>query len=605
MVPSLHAQAYDAGNSHIKNSYGAEYYNLDGTNNNLHNPSWGSASTPRIRIAPPLNSYVDGISQPRTEADGLPSARRVLMELFRVAEPHPNKDVSQLLLYFGQFVAHDITRSSESTDVVGDSMPIPCGFGQKAVAEESGGGSGGTGGMVSPHPIPMGALGRCNYAAAAAAAVSCPGMANDEDDSDAEPFIRMQRSTSTSTAAGAQVVARSSSPFDPSSSSTSAAETSINFATSYIDLDHLYGPITGGPPESQVRAFTGGKMILDPQTGLPPKNVTTGQFIFADPQTRLGPSLSVLATVFLRYHNLRADVHAAATPGLSDDELYWLARRDTTAAYQNIVEEKYIPTTLGQTLDPYEGYNPDADPSIDVFFSTVSFRYGHSGLSGFIRLLDANFKPMPEDPLLLRDAFDRTEFVLASGDGDTAAAGVLRGMAAEPAKAADASFVDDVAFFTKQLSTANVQRGRDAGLPSYNDAREWFGLGRARSFEELADGNKDIEKALQDLYSSVDDVDPYVGALLEPSHTVLGPLMTASMKEQFGRLRDGDRFWYKSLLTEDEIAALPSLSEMIKVAFGEDDMKYFPVDSFAAVDQLAVAEGQAPLTDDASLSLLE
>ena len=171
---------------------------------------------------------------------------------------------------------------------------------------------------------------------------------------------------------------------------------------------------------------------------------------------------------------------------------------------------------------------------------------------------------------------------------------------------ADASFVDDVAFFTKQMSTVNIQRGRDAGLPSYNDAREWFGLDRVRSFEELADGNKDIEKALKGLYSSVDDIDPFVGGLLEPSDSVLGPLMTASIKEQFGRLRDGDRFWYKSLLNEDEVAALPSLSDVIKVTFGADEMKYFPVDSFASVDQLAVAGGgQLPSADNASLFLLE
>ena len=222
-------------------------------------------------------------------------------------------------------------------------------------------------------------------------------------------------------------------------------------------------------------------------------------------------------------------------------------------------------------------------------------------------MLDADYRPMPQDPLLLRDAFDHTESVLGSNGDDAATAGVLRGLAAEPAKAADASFVDDVAFYTKRMAVANVQRGRDAGLPSYNEAREWFGLGRAKSFAELADGKEEVAASLASLYESVDDVDAFVGGLLEPSDNLLGPLVTASMKEQFTRLRDGDRFWYKSLLTEDEIAALPTLSEMIRMTFGEEAVKFYPADSFAAIDQLAVASsGLASASgEDGHLQLLE
>ena len=632
-----------------------EYYSPDGTNNNPNHPEWGSAATPRIRVAPPLHSYVDGISQPKTEEHGLPSAHRVLLDLFRIVEPHQNKPTSQMLLYFGQWIAHDITRSQEQrAEATGgggggagehrgdapeaeavETMPIPCGPGRKALAAaSSSGGKSST--LVAPHPIPIGALGACNAASqhtpslcpgatstggpgstasasditiaeqngagAAVDATSSSAVPTDPLEGMVEPFIRMQRSgmMAASTSSSTADVGRSSSTHVPMPQSTT------NFATSYIDLDHMYGPIIGGPPEDQYRAFGGGRMMLDSH-GMPPKDPTTGLYVFADPQTRLGPSLSALAIVFLRYHNLRAEAHASSDPTLTDEELYWLARRDMTAAYQNMVEEKYIPTTLGETLDPYEGYKPEVDPSIDVFFSTASFRYGHSVLSGVIRMLDADYRPMPQDPLLLRDAFDHTESVLGSSEDDSATAGVLRGLAAEPAKAADASFVDDVAFYTKRMAEMNVQRGRDAGLPSYNEAREWFGLGKAEAFVELADGNQQLAASLDSLYPSVDDVDAFVGGLLEPNKNLLGPLVTASMKEQFTRLRDGDRFWYKSLLTEKEIAALPPLTEMIRMTFGEESMRYYPSDSFAAVDQLAVASsGQtSALHEDAHLVLLE
>ena len=629
-----------------------EYYSPDGTNNNLHHPEWGSAATGRIRVAPPLHSYVDGISKPKTEEHGLPSAHRVLLDLFRVVEPHRNKPTSQMLLYFGQWIAHDITRSQEqNANIDGapapgavETMPIPCGPGRKALvlaqaaaassSSSSSGGKSSSSKLVAPHPIPIGALGACNAASQHLSSSLCPGASSSSDtattgtgspsdvtiaehdgagenagnsastdplENVVEPFIRIQRSgmaASTSSSTAAADVGRSSSP-----------QSTTNFATSFLDLDHLYGPTIGGPPEDQYRAFEGGKMMLDSH-GMPPKDPTTGLYVFADPQTRLGPSLSALAIVFLRYHNLRAEAHASIDPTrtLTDEELYRLARRDLTAAYQNMVEEKYIPTTLGETLDPYEGYQPDVDPSIDVFFSTTSFRYGHSGLSGVIRMLDAEYRPMPQDPLLLRDAFDHTETVLGSSEDDSATAGVLRGLAAEPAKAADASFVDDVAFYTKRMAVLNVQRGRDAGLPSYNEAREWFGLGKAETFVELADGNQQVAASLDSLYPSVDDVDAFVGGLLEPNkNNLLGPLVTASMKEQFTRLRDGDRFWYKSLLTKKEIAALPTLTEMIRMTFGEESMQYYPSDSFAAVDQLAVAgSGQSSaLHEDAHLVLLE
>ena len=636
LLAALAGADADAGAATLSTNQDYEYYSPDGTNNNLNHPTWGSAATPRIRVAPPLHSYVDDISQPKTEEHGLPSAHRVLLDLFRVVEPHRNKPTSQMLLYFGQWIAHDITRSQEQkAKTAGDgdagnhgaavveTMPIPCGPGRKALTAASSTGDKSRM-LAAPHPIPIGALGACNAVLQHSSSL-CPGASSgigqgstasdiaiaEQDGAGnaaasailedmVEPFIRMQRSGMAAPTSTAAEVSRSSSTHAPMLQSTT------NFATSYMDLDHMYGPIIGGPPEDQYRAFEGGRMILDSH-GMPPKDPTTGLYIFADPQTRLGPSLSALAIVFLRYHNLRAGAHASIDPTLSDRELYWLARRDMTAAYQNMVEEKYIPTTLGETLDPYEGYKSDVDPSIDVFFSTASFRYGHSGLSGVIRMLDADYRPMPQDPLLLRDAFDHTESVLGSSEDDAATAGVLRGLAAEPGKAADASFVDDVAFYTKRMAEMNVQRGRDAGLPSYNEAREWFGLGRAKTFVELADGNHEVAASLESLYERVDDVDSFVGGLLEPNKNLLGPLVTASMKEQFTRLRDGDRFWYKSLLTEKEIAALPTLTEMIRMTFGEESMRYYPSDSFAAVDQLAVASsGQASaLHEDAHLVLLE
>jgi peroxidase len=66
------------------------------------------------------------------------------------------------------------------------------------------------------------------------------------------------------------------------------------------------------------------------------------------------------------------------------------------------------------------------------------------------------------------------------------------------------------------LVALNVQRGRDHGLPSYNQYRDLCRLGRARDFGDLAPiinprkiGN------LERIYGNVDDIDLYIGGLHE------------------------------------------------------------------------------------------
>ena len=522
----------------------SQHYSHDGWGNNLAQPHLGSAGRPRIRSHPPLTSYIDGVSKPRTESDGLPPAWRVSSELFRgSARPKESKGVSQLLLYFGQMVVHDLMRTEMSSED-GEAMHISCG-GAGTCGEH------GTGVVTG-----------FGFGCPAAAFGGGGGVL---------PFFRALRSNTT--------------PGEPQSP--------INYESSFLDLSMLYG-LEAYSSKSKLRSGVGGRMMLDTYTGLPPRDVDTGLYIVADLRTRGTPGLLVLTSLFIHYHNLCADAHRDSNQTFTDDELYRLARMDNIAAYQHIVEEVYVPTVLGDHLGPYEGYDKSVDPSIDVFFSTCAFRYGHSGLSGLVRLVHPSFRPMAEDPMLLRDVFNNTEKIMDELGARVAATAILRGLAFEPAQAIDAYFVKDVALFTGHMSVMNIQRSRDNGLPTYNDARDWFDMGRVKTFEELAGNDVAVSAALRELYDSVDDVDAYVGALLEAPNAstfVLGPLMMASIKDQFRRLRDGDRLWYKGRLTPEEQIKLPSLKKMLIDAFGEDDMEQFPSDSFAAV---SVALGGSP-----------
>uniref|UniRef100_A0A915K5P0 Peroxidase n=1 Tax=Romanomermis culicivorax TaxID=13658 RepID=A0A915K5P0_ROMCU len=100
------------------------------------------------------------------------------------------------------------------------------------------------------------------------------------------------------------------------------------------------------------------------------------------------------------------------------------------------------------------------------------------------------------------------------------------------------------------LAAVNIQRGRDAGMPPYNRLREFCGLKRAAEFQDFSNEISDLEtrKKMEELYKNPDDVDSYVGLLLEDAHPggLVGPTTRCIIIDQFKRIRDGDRFWYQN-----------------------------------------------------------
>jgi len=297
-------------------------------------------------------------------------------------------------------------------------------------------------------------------------------------------------------------------------------------------------------------------------------------FAAGDPRANDNPVLLSLHTLFVREHNRIAN----DSNYLWTDEIKWAdARRWVIAFIQAITFQEYLPTLLGaKTVIPPYKYNASANPQVNAFFSTVSFRYGHDEVSGVISRYDSTGRPYKDGNILLRDSYFFPDSVRFVGIGP-----YLRGAAVSQQNAVDAMIDEDLRTFlfnqaqqfATDLAARNMQRGRDHGIARYNDCRRAFGLSTCQNFA-CVNSDPRIVNLLQQAYgnasNAIDNLDPYVGGLLEPklSGSNLGALFTASILEQLVRIRNADSMWYEKagIFEKDELNVIRStkLSDIIK-----------------------------------------
>ena len=103
--------------------------------------------------------------------------------------------------------------------------------------------------------------------------------------------------------------------------------------------------------------------------------------------------------------------------------------------------------------------------------------------------------------------------------------------------------------FFGDLASINIQRARDHGIPGYIQISTACGGPSASgtNFGGLTDIPSDLQKLLEGCYRTVEDIDPFVGMLLESpiEGSELGRVATCLLLEQFNDSRHGDRFWYE------------------------------------------------------------
>jgi len=552
---------------------------LDGYQNNVGHPARGEAGTPYLRVAKP--SYADGIGS--MVAGPLP--RYVSNRIFNDVGQNlfSENGVSQWGWAWGQFLDHDFGLRDETP-----AERAPIAFDRHDPLE----------GFRSDLPI---------------------------------DFAR------TPAARGTGVT---------------SARQQINTISSYIDASNVYGTTNsrlewlrdgssllltadGYLPRADARgtaAIAPAMDLMGALTGHPEKAVVAG-----DVRANENIALTAVHTLFAREHNRIVDELPRALPA---DTRFEIARRIVGAEIQYITYTQFLPA-LGVRLDPYTGYHADVDAGLSNEFAVVGYR-AHSMIHGefdvkakastYSRAQLRRYRRAGitverdggtvelEVPLNL--AFGNPDLLHALGLGPVLASlsaerqykndeqidNALRSVLFEVPKpgvknpaACGSPIVNPSCFAAVQdLGAIDIQRGRDHGMPTYNELRKAYGLPPKTSFTALTGeapqrarpidnphsldfvllrdargkviplhGDEAREDAvvgirrttlatrLAAVYGSVDKLDAFVGMLSERhvAGTEFGPLQLAMWKRQFEALRDGDRFFY---LNDPVLAAIAS-----------------------------------------------
>ncbi|XP_035217654.1 chorion peroxidase-like [Stegodyphus dumicola] len=496
-----------------------KYRTSDGTCNNLRHPEWGKAFHTYVRVLPPR--YSDGINEPRVSYDGgpLPSSREVS---YRVSPSNnkPSRKVTVAFTLWAQFLAYDLSLTGVTHAGNGDSI-ICC---HPEIQKNPR--------LLHPACMP----------------IHIP---------DNDPFFRQF---------GITCMHFLRSVAAPRADCTFGPREQLNQVTSYLDASSVYG--SSENTTKALRSFEGGKLkwsltggeeMLPRNGSVPCSSRDTPCFATGDKRSNQNVLLTLMHALMLREHNRLADQLANLNPGWSDEILFREARRLFSAVIQHITYSEFLPLLLGNRVMSSYGlspklsgysfdYDPDLNPAIINSFAAATNRFGHTIVQSSAELYSSQGGRRDRN---IHFNFDPS-LLYSKGNFDA----LIRGITQQPAQAFDAyisNYLTDDLFGTSgrglDLMALNIQRGRDHGLPGYNEWREYCGLPRVRNFEDLASVVDPLAaRNFSRLYRNVDDVDLYPAGLSENPlpDAILGPTFACIIAEQFRRLKLGDRFWYEN-----------------------------------------------------------
>ncbi len=220
---------------------------------------------------------------------------------------------------------------------------------------------------------------------------------------------------------------------------------------------------------------------------------STKAFVAGDVRATEQPGLASIQSLFVLEHNRLARQISSEDPSLLDEELYQRARRLVIGQIQNIVYNEFLPIVLGPTTMEEYGlnlpasgtttYDKSVSPGIFNEFATFAFRFGHSLIPDFFKPAK---RPLETTPNIcpLKDTFLKVEeCVLGKDLSGKAWQNLILGISTSQSPPMDAKVEESIGNFLfcqncdfitghgQDLAARNIQRGRDHGLPGYNEYR--------------------------------------------------------------------------------------------------------------------------------------
>ncbi|XP_031418173.2 dual oxidase 2 [Clupea harengus] len=514
--------------SNSESNVGWEIQRYDGWYNNLASHSRGAAGEPLMRLLPAR--YSDGVYQARGEPQ-LPNPRRVSNVAMRGPSGLPSsRNQTVLSLFFGYHVVSEVLESRQP-GCPPEFMHIPI-----------------------PEGDPV-----FHWNATPA------------------PLLRFQRAHWDHDTG--------KSPNNP--------RTQVNHVSSWIDGSSVYGSSSSGA--DTLRSFSLGLLASGSEWNLPRKS-GGGNLMWCAPNpstSETGPgglyelgnawaneNAFTLAegVVWFRYHNYLASQLHHVHPAWSDEQLFQGARKRLIATLQNVAFHEWLPSYLGKSLPPYQGYKNSVDPGISPEFAAAAIRFGltmaPSGV--YMRNRSCHYREVvssdgsTSQAMRLCNSFwnRHNPNLRTAEDVDE----LILGMSSQLAEREDNIIVEDLRdymygplrFSRSDAVAMTIQRGRDFGLPSYSEVREALNLLPLDTWADinpqLNQSHPQLFRELSDLYGNdVSRLELFPGGLLE-SVDGPGPVFTALISDQFQRIRNGDRFWFENkqnkLFTEEEILSI-------------------------------------------------
>src|SRR5690349_9185269 len=452
-----------------------EVESLDGSGNNVARPAQGQANTPYSRVAAPR--YADGRSQPVSG----PNTRLISNRIFNDVNQNIFSEhrVSQWAWTWGQFLDHTFGLAAGGTEAA--NIPFNANDPQESFTDT---------------------LGVIPFTRDAAA----PGTGSTN--------ARQQTNTVNSYLDAWAVYGGTQQRLEWLRNGPLDGNMANHAATLTLANNYLPRRTARGDPANAPAMAVDGRLLANPNNAA----------VAGDVRANENLALTATQTLFAREHNR---IVSLLPSSLSQEDRFQIARRIVVAEQQFITYNEFLPA-MGIVLPRYTGYNSSANSTVTNEFATVGYR-AHSQIHGeFTAETQASrytaaqlnsFRAQGVEVVVngndleltipVNVAFFNPDLLQQIGLGpfmtslsesqyrnDEMIDNQLRSVLFQVPVSGNPTCLDGPTLpqcfsGVVDLAAIDIERGRDHGIPSYNQLRQAYGLPAKTSFTAITGESTD------------------------------------------------------------------------------------------------------------------